>query len=59
MDETASSSASLGKRLIALVVLVIAAWILLKWAIGLIMGVATLIVIVLAVFGVLWAIRTL
>jgi hypothetical protein len=59
MDETASSSASLGKRLVALVVLVIAAWILLKWAIGLIMGVATLIVIVLAVVGVLWAIRTL
>ncbi len=58
MDETASSS-SLGKRLLAIVVLLIAGWILLKWAIGLIMGVATLIIIVLAVVGVFWAIRTL
>jgi membrane protein required for beta-lactamase induction len=58
MDETASSS-SLGKRLLAIVVLLIAGWILLKWAIGLIMGVATLIVILLAVVGVFWAIRTL
>jgi hypothetical protein len=58
MDDTASS-ASLGKRLIAIVVLIIAAWILLKWAIGLIMGVATLIVVVLAIGAVFWALRTL
>jgi len=58
MDDTASSS-SLGKRLLAIVVLLIAGWILLKWAIGLIMGVATLIVIVLAIVAVFWAVRTL
>jgi hypothetical protein len=59
MDETAASSASLGKRLLAIVVLVIAAWIVLKWAIGLIMGIATALVVVVAIVGIFWAIRTL
>ena len=40
-------------------VLVIAAWILLKFVIGLIAGLATVIVIVLAIVAVLWAVRTL
>jgi hypothetical protein len=54
-----STSASFGRRVLAVVVLAIAAWILLKFAIGLITGIATLVVIVLAVFAVFWAVRTL
>lgn len=50
---------SLGKRLFAIVVLLIAGWILLKWVIGLLAGIATLVVIVVAAMAVLWAIRTL
>ncbi|HEU4658057.1 MAG TPA: hypothetical protein VFR97_11045 [Capillimicrobium sp.] len=53
------SSSSFGKRVLAVVVLAIAAWILLKFAIGLITGLATLIVIVLAILAVVWAVRTL
>ena len=58
MDEKAAKP-SLLKRLLALVVLVIAAWILLKFVIGLIAGLATVIVIVLAIVAVIWAINTL
>ena len=53
------SSASLGKRALAILILAVAGWILLKFVINLIAGVATLIVVVAAVFAVLWAIRTL
>lgn len=56
-DETASPS--LLKRLLAVVVLIVACWILLKWIIGLIAGLATLIVIVLAIAAVVWALRVL
>jgi hypothetical protein len=56
-EETAKPS--LLKRLLALVVLAIAAWILLKFVIGLIAGLATIIVIVLCVAAVVWALRIL
>ena len=42
-------------RLIALVVLVVAAWILLKVVIGVLAGLSTLIVVVLAIVGIVWA----
>jgi len=58
MQDTAASP-SLLKRFLAIVVLIIASWILLKWVIGLIMGVATLLVAVLAVVAIVWAVRTL
>ena len=58
MNET-ESSASLGKRALAILILAVAGWILLKFVINLIAGVATLIVVVAAVLAVLWAIRTL
>lgn len=54
-----SGGASLGKRALALLVLLIAAWILFKFVIGLVTAVATVVVIVLAVFAVIWAIRVL
>jgi hypothetical protein len=46
---------SLTTRLIALIVLVVAAWILLKVVIGIIAGVSTLVVVVLAIVGIVWA----
>lgn len=56
MEKTGSS---LGMKLVALVVLLVAAWVLLKVIVGLIAGVAWLIVIVLAVVGIFWAWSTL
>jgi hypothetical protein len=41
------------------VVLAVAAWILLKFVIGLIAGVATVVVIALCVVAVVWALRVL
>jgi uncharacterized membrane protein YccC len=57
MEETAKPS--LIRRLLALVVLAVAAWILLKFVIGLIAGLATVIVIVLCIVAVVWALRVL
>ena len=50
---------SLVRRAVAILVLAIAGWILLKWVIGMLAGIATLIVVVVCVFAVLWALRTL
>jgi accessory gene regulator protein AgrB len=46
-------------RLLALVILVVAAWVLLKIVIHVVAGLATLIVVVLAVFGIIWALGKL
>jgi hypothetical protein len=54
-----SGGASLGKRVLALVVLLIAAWLLFKFVIGLVTVFATIIVVVLAIAAVIWAIRVL
>lgn len=56
---TPSSGTSLGKRALALLVLLIAAWIIFKVVIGLVAAVATVIVVVLAIAAVIWAIRVL
>ena len=58
-SSTPSSGTSLGKRAIALLVLLVAAWILFKVVIGFVTAVATVAVIVLAIFAVIWAIRVL
>ncbi len=58
-SSTPSSSSSLGKRVLALLVLLVAAWILFKFVIGLVTALATVIVIVLAIVAVVWAIRVL
>ncbi len=56
---TPSRGASLGRRAIALLVLLIAAWLLFKFVIGLVTAFATIIVVVLAIVAVIWAIRVL
>jgi hypothetical protein len=59
MSTSSSSSGSLGKRALALNVLLFAAWILFKVVIGVVTAVATVVVVVLAICAVIWAIRVL
>jgi hypothetical protein len=54
-----STSPSFGRRVLAVVVLAIAAWILFKFAFGFIAWLATVIVVIAAIAGVVWAIRQL
>jgi hypothetical protein len=53
------SRPSIASRLIALAVLVVAAWVLLKVVIGVIASVSTVVVVVLALIGVVWALNRL
>lgn len=53
------TGSSFPMKILAVLVLAVAAWILLKVVIGILAGVAWIIVIVLAVLGVLWAWNTL
>jgi hypothetical protein len=50
---------SLARRAVALLVLLVAGWILLKVVIGLIAGLATIIIIALAIVAVIWALNSL
>ena len=54
-----STSSSFGRRVLAVVILAVAAWILFKFAFGIIAWLATVIVVVAAIAGVVWAIRQL
>ena len=54
-----SSGSSLAKRLLAILVLAVAVWVLLKLAIGFLATISTLVVVVLAAIAVVWAIRVL
>jgi hypothetical protein len=53
------SRPSLVRRAVAVAILAVAAWLLLKVVIGIIASVAWIVVAVIAIFGVLWAINTL
>jgi hypothetical protein len=59
MSENPSLLSALGRKALAIVVLLVAAWILFKVVIGVVAGIAWLIVIVLAVMSVLWAFSVL
>lgn len=59
MSSSRVSGPSLGKRALAVLVLVVAAWILLKVVIGFVTAIATVLAVVLAVVAVIWAIRVL
>jgi accessory gene regulator protein AgrB len=54
-----TAAGDLGRRMLAILVLVVAAWILFKIVIGVVAGLATLIVVVLAIFAIIWALRVL
>jgi hypothetical protein len=57
MEEKTTSS--FGMRVLAALVLALAAWFLLKVIIGFVAGVATLVAVIVAVVAVVWAARTL
>ena len=54
-----NSGSSIAQRLIAGVVLAVAAWFLLKVVIGLVAGIAWFVAVVVALVAVVWAARTL
>jgi len=56
MEETRPS---LARRAVAVLILAVAAWLLLKVVIGIIASVAWIVMAVVAVVGVLWAFNTL
>ena len=49
----------LGRRALAILVLLVAAWVLFKVVIGVVTAAATIIVVVLAIVAIIWAIRVL
>jgi hypothetical protein len=59
MEEKTSSGPSFGMRILAALVLALAAWFLLKVVIGIIAGVAWFVAVVVAIVAVVWAARTL
>jgi hypothetical protein len=56
MEETRPT---LAKRALAILVLAVAGWILLKVVIGLLAGIATIVVIGVAIVAIIWALNTL
>lgn len=59
MSNNASSSSGLAMKAVAVVALLVAAWILFKVVIGVVTAVAWIVVVVLAVMAVLWAMSIL
>jgi hypothetical protein len=59
MENTEKTGPSFGARVLAAVVLAIAAWILFKVIIGAVAAVAWFVVVVVAIIAVIWAVRTL
>jgi hypothetical protein len=57
--ENEKTGPSFGARIVAVIVLAFAAWILFKVIIGIVAGVAYFLVVVVAVIAVIWAVRTL
>lgn len=58
-DQPASSSSSLGRKALAGGIILIAGWIILKVAIHIVAALFWTVLVVLAVIGVLWALKTL
>ena len=57
MDEP--SSPSIGARVLAVLVLAVGAWFLLKVVIGIVTGIAWIVAVIVALIAVVWAFRTL
>jgi uncharacterized membrane protein len=54
-----SSSKPLGRTIVAGLILLIAAWVLLHFVIGIVTALASVLVVVLAIVAVVWALRIL
>ena len=59
MNANESSSPSLGKMLVAGLILVVAVWLLLHFVVHLVVFVASIAAVVLAVVALVWALRVL
>ena len=59
MNESSSRSSSIGKTVIAGLVVLIAGWILLKLVIGVAIAIASTLAVVLAIAAIIWAVRVL
>jgi hypothetical protein len=57
MNET--SSRSLGRMVVAGLILLVAAWVLLHFVIGIVAAIAGVLVVVVAVVAIIWAVRVL
>lgn len=54
-----SSSRSIGRTVVAVLILAVALWVLLHFVIGIITAIAGIAVVVLAVVAVVWALRVI
>ncbi len=59
MSQEQTSSRSLGRMVVAALILIVAAWVLLHFVIGIVTALAGVIVFVVAVVAVIWALRVL
>jgi uncharacterized membrane protein len=62
MNETSSppsSGSSLGRMIVAVLILAVSAWVLLHFVIGIISFLAGILVVVVAIAAVVWAVRVL
>ena len=59
VERSRSGSPSIARRALAVGVLIVAAYILLKLVIGIVTALAVPILVILAIVGIVWAIRTL
>ena len=59
MQQAESRGPSLLIRALAVVVLLVAAWLLFKFVIGIVAWLATVVVVIVAVVAVVWALRVL
>jgi hypothetical protein len=59
MEETTEKKASIGSRIVAILVLAVAAWVLFKIVIGTVVAIAWTAAAIVAVVAILWAINKL
>jgi hypothetical protein len=54
-----TSSRSLGRTVVAGLILLVAAWVLLHFVIGIVTAIASILVVVLAIVALIWALRVI
>jgi hypothetical protein len=58
-SESSSSTGSLGRKVVAGLILIVAVWLLLGFVIHIVSFLFSTVVVVLLVFGIIWALRVL
>jgi hypothetical protein len=59
MNESSATSRSIGKTVLAGLVVLIVGWLLLKVVIGIAIAIASAVAVILAIVAVIWAVRVL